>query len=355
MFKVYMDSVSISDEGFEEALKKELQSADCVVAFWSKAAAESSWAQWGVRAAIRAWSYGRLLLASLDDTPLPVGLRDISPIMIGGGSESAVNELIERAKAIGAAHSGIARPASEEKITWLASAGGTISLLTARVGNRVFWALRPPENFLVYVAVGILSVSAIVAIMTDRSGQAPGPALVEVVRLSVIAAWLVGILVGVGVAWAWGVRKRRAAKSLPIANLSPAVAPKDVSQVFVSYSHQDVGTVDGLVKQFQAMGYTVWIDREVAGTRRYAGQIVGAIRTSKLVALMCSRSAFASDHVIREIYIAGDYKKPFIAFLLDLTDFPDEVQYFLSGFPRIPIASVDSHQLRSQIARIVTA
>ena len=89
------------------------------------------------------------------------------------------------------------------------------------------------------------------------------------------------------------------------------------------------------------------------GSQRYAAPIVGAIRGSKLVALMCSRNAFASDHVIREIYVAGDFKKPFIAFQLDPTDFPDDILYFISGFPRIPIAGVNSEQLRSEIARLV--
>jgi hypothetical protein len=32
--------------------------------------------------------------------------------------------------------------------------------------------------------------------------------------------------------------------------------------------------------------------------------------------LMCSADAFKSDHVIREVYVAGDNKKPFIMFLI---------------------------------------
>jgi hypothetical protein len=73
------------------------------------------------------------------------------------------------------------------------------------------------------------------------------------------------------------------------------------------------------------------------------------------VALMCSRNAFTSDHVIREVYVAGDYKKPFLAFQLDPTEFPDDILYFISGFPRLPVAAVNSQQLRSEIARLVAA
>jgi hypothetical protein len=125
------------------------------------------------------------------------------------------------------------------------------------------------------------------------------------------------------------------------------------AQVFVSYSHRDETTVDQLVKQIEKLGYTVWIDRQLTGSQRYAASIVRAIRASRLVALMCSQHAFASDHVIREIYVAGDSKKPFIAFQLDPTEFPDEVLYFVSGFPRIPIAGIDQQRLNSEIARLV--
>jgi TIR domain len=142
----------------------------------------------------------------------------------------------------------------------------------------------------------------------------------------------------------------------PSAALSRQVpAASNDSQVFVSYSHQDGRAVEQLVQQIEQLGYAVWIDRQSAGSQRYAAPIVRAIRTSKLVALMCSQNAFASDHVIREVYVAGDYKKPFIAFQLDSTEFPDEVLYFVSGFPRLPVDVMDPQQLGSEIARLVAA
>jgi hypothetical protein len=93
----------------------------------------------------------------------------------------------------------------------------------------------------------------------------------------------------------------------------------------------------------------------MTGSHRYAAPIVRAIRMSKLVALMCSQNAFSSDHVIREVYVAGDCKKPFIAFQLDPTELPDELLYFVSGFPRVSVATIDPQQLRSEIARLFAA
>ena len=126
-------------------------------------------------------------------------------------------------------------------------------------------------------------------------------------------------------------------------------------QVFVSYSRRDVSIVDPLVREIEKLGYLVLIDRNFVGTQRYAAPIVSGIRASEVVAVMCSENSFNSDHVIREIYIAGDYRKPFVAFQLDATDFPDEVIYFLTGFPRIPVANADPARIRTEITRLVSA
>jgi TIR domain len=126
------------------------------------------------------------------------------------------------------------------------------------------------------------------------------------------------------------------------------------AQVFISYSSQDRKGVEKLVQQIEKMGCAIWIDRQNIGSQRYAGPIVQAIKNSRLVALMCSQNAFASDHVIREVYVAGKYKKPFIAFQLDTMDIPAELVYFLSGFPLIPVSGMNLEQLRMEIARLLT-
>jgi hypothetical protein len=133
------------------------------------------------------------------------------------------------------------------------------------------------------------------------------------------------------------------------------MASTGTTQVFISYSRKDRQIVDKLVEEIKQLGYAVWIDRDSPGSQRYAAKIVRAIRTSRLVALMCSQNAFQSDHVTREVYLAGDYKKPFIAFQLDSTEFPDDLILFVSGFPRVPAAAIDSQHLRSEIARLLAA
>jgi TPR repeat protein len=124
-------------------------------------------------------------------------------------------------------------------------------------------------------------------------------------------------------------------------------------QVFVSYSRADSDVVDQLVAQIKQLGYTVWIDREETSSQRFAATIVAGIRKARLVALMCSRHSVTSDQVVREVYVAGDCKKPFVIFQLDSTQFPDEFLYFLSGYPRISTTNLDTARLRSQIEKAI--
>jgi hypothetical protein len=176
---------------------------------------------------------------------------------------------------------------------------------------------------------------------------------------AVLILLVLGAAIGAAVPWAaTKVRLRWHSKRALSTMLSPPqtlVESNGAAQVFVSYSRRDVRTVDQLVQQIEELGYAVWIDRQSTGHQRYATAIVGALRMSRLVALMCSQNAFTSDHVIREIYLAGEFKKPFIVFNLDRAALPDEIRYFVSGFPRVSVATIDPLQLRSQIAQLIAA
>jgi TIR domain len=83
-----------------EQIRRQIEKSPCVVVLWSKAAAESQYAQQEMRQAIQAWSSDRLVLAVLDDTPLPVGLGGLPAVSIRRTPESGTKELIERAQDI---------------------------------------------------------------------------------------------------------------------------------------------------------------------------------------------------------------------------------------------------------------
>ena len=270
---------------------------------WSNADKSKEWLQHETLRALKAWSSNRLLLVTLDDSPLPVGLRDLSATPIRNADDSGTKQLIERVWAI------IDPP---HPMPQLRLAKGPY------IGSLILCAmlLIVRENFDIFH---------------------------NLIGLVLCFAIPLGSFLVLDSDWLRGQRDQFSLR------LTEYVG----SQVFVSYSHDDGQTVEKLVEQIEQVGYTVWIDRKSAGLHRYADPIVRAIRTSRLVALMCSRSAFSSDHVIREIYFAGDCGKPFILFQLDSTELPDEILYFVSGFPRVSTATIDSQQLRSEITRLL--
>jgi hypothetical protein len=98
--KTWPDEALSPESPIASRLQGAIESAQCLVVLWSKAAAESEFPRKEMHHAIKAWSSDRLVLASLDDTPMPVGLRDLSAIPIRSPNDSGTKELIERARAI---------------------------------------------------------------------------------------------------------------------------------------------------------------------------------------------------------------------------------------------------------------
>jgi TPR repeat protein len=191
---------------------------------------------------------------------------------------------------------------------------------------------------------------------TDRSAMVPVPLIgpTGFPWRIVMAGLAISAIICGAAFYLYNVPRQKLAKlSYTLVSKDTKPAGGSAPQVFVSYSRVDSDVVDRIVAQIKQLGYTVWIDREETSSQRYAATIVAAIRTARLVALMCSRHSVTSDQVVREVYVAGDCKKPFVIFQLDSTQFPDEFLYFLSGYPRIGANSLDTARLRSQIAKAI--
>jgi hypothetical protein len=329
-----------------------IETAQCVIVLWSRAAAASRSVQQEVRQAIQAWSADRLVLALLDDAPLPVGLSDLPAVVMSRDRDTDKKQLISRIQDI--VGRDVTAPSTPQPAPsrgyrrWGGFFAGVVFVLLILV-SAVLWGQH-------FAGCGPYCLGAPSTTFPLGFPTAPPQATLPFAYTLTLLA-LGG---AIGAMLVWALRSLLRLRSRVSSPKRAAAQPQHeggkfdgAAQVFVSYSHRDETTVDQLVKQIEQLGYTVWIDRQLTGSQRYAASIVRAIRASRLVALMCSQHAFASDHVIREIYVAGDSKKPFIAFQLDPTEFPDEVLYFVSGFPRIPIAGIDRQRLDSEIARLV--
>jgi TIR domain len=373
---VWHSGMMTPGEDWDEQIAHQIKTAKSTVFVWSNAAVQSEFLQQEIRAAVQAWSSDRLALATLDDTPLPVGLRDLSPISLrdASGTEQLIERVVRNTGA-SRAEAQLAAPSSSAKWGWrvLRIVAGLFVGLFILVTVFVWFDFSRWGDAELIGRIDRLEGKLITRdAPPPKSSQTPlpntpPPTSETVMGFSTPAALasmlILGAVIGAVAVFLWNARSKRKSSLVQLANVTAAlVDPRavdlgasSVSRVFVSYSRQDARTVEQLVKQIEELGYTVWIDRQLTGSQRYAGPIVTAIRHSRLVALMCSQNAFASDHVIREVYLAGDYKKPFIVFQLDSTEFPDELRYFVSGFPCVPVATVDLQQLRSQIAKLIAA
>ena len=79
-------------------------------------------------------------------------------------------------------------------------------------------------------------------------------------------------------------------------------------------------------------GRAVWIDKGgINPGENWAGEIVRGIKGAKGVMVMCSPSAFESDHIKREVYLADRYKKPLLPVFIEDAKPPEDFEYFFAG------------------------
>lgn len=135
---------------------------------------------------------------------------------------------------------------------------------------------------------------------------------------------------------------------------APDVAAGD--PLFVSYSHADNTAVLPVVEAVQAQGRSVWIDKQgIGGGDGWAGEIVRAIKGAKGVIVMCSKQAFESDHVKREVYLADRYKKPMVPVFLESAPPPEDFEYFFAGVQWLELHKTPQADRAAAIARALKA
>jgi hypothetical protein len=345
---------------FAAAIEGRIIEADCVIVLWSTAAVRSEWMEREVKLAIKAWARDRLVLVRVDDADLPPGLRDIPAIDLASDRERGIAEIVRRSGfGIHRLASAASRPMGEaaRRRRWVLLAALLLSLIAVAILTFVYLGPRVEvRNTFLGVAQNLGPAAAPAPLSRVRASHSLGPSIFVIIAVGVTLSGALVVWVVIRI-----VKRSYRAAVPPAVRLSStmplpaAPSPSAAHEVFVSYSRRDERLVDRLVAEIESAGLRVWIDRqaEAHGMQRYAAPIVAAIRSSRLVALMCSQNAFASDHVVREVYVAGDFRKPFIAFELDSSEIPDELLYFLSGFPRVPAEPIDPRLIQSEIARFL--
>jgi hypothetical protein len=103
-------------------------------------------------------------------------------------------------------------------------------------------------------------------------------------------------------------------------------------QVFVSYASHDRDRVMTVASSLRSHEVSLWLDQHrIAGGANWAGEIVRAIRSCKVLLLMCSDAAMRSRAVAQEIQLAWKYQLGYLPLLLERTSFPEQVEFFLEG------------------------
>ena len=110
-----------------------------------------------------------------------------------------------------------------------------------------------------------------------------------------------------------------------------STAVKTSSDVFISYASQDATVATSIVEALELAGLMCWIaPRDVVPGEFYAGAIVHAIDSTKVVVLVLSESATTSQHVLREVERASSRRHPVLTLRIDPSPMPADFEYFLN-------------------------
>jgi hypothetical protein len=288
--------------------------------------------------ALDAWTDQRLVVVKLDHAIPPVGLRDLPAI---DASFEAQREF-KWQEAADKVRETLARPA-------VAPTGPGEQAPRAQPP-------RPPRGalsgalLLLLALPGLGAIAATSAIwLVNRIGPTPGTfadlrrgidefgmqygALSGITEWVFLAATIITVIVS-ALLVARLFRPHVPAASAPQAE--PEAEARATDAVFVSYASANAKQVLPVIEAARAQGRTFWIDQKGIGAGQgWAGEIVRAIKAAGGVVVMCSKAAFESDHVKREIYLADRYRKKLTPVFIEQAEPPEDFEYFFAGVQQL--------------------
>lgn len=96
-----------------------------------------------------------------------------------------------------------------------------------------------------------------------------------------------------------------------------------VSQIFVSYSHQNTQFAKKLTKDLERVGYDIWLDStDIQTGARWDDEIVKGLNASQVFMILLSETSAASQNVKDEIGYALDRNLPIIPILIEPCEVP---------------------------------
>jgi hypothetical protein len=316
--------------------------------------------------ALDAWTDQRLVVVKLDHGIPPVGLRDLPAI---DASFEAQREFKWQ---------DVANKVRELLSSRVAPAGGGESAPAPQAparkkkGSSFLGALL----LLLLAIPGIVAAAAAISIwLVNRIGPTPGT--FEDLRRGIdefgmrygapsgVTEWLflLAIVVTLAVFARFVARlvsprakraKREAAPEHDAPDESGPAVQSDV--VFVSYARANSKLVMPVIEGAKAQGHTFWVDTQgLTVGQGWAGEIVRAIRAAGSVVVMCSKAAFESDHVKREIYLADRYQKKLTPVFIEQAEPPEDFEYFFAGVQQLRLFETPEAERPDALARAIGA
>lgn len=292
--------------------------------------------------ALEAWAQQRLIVVKLDKGVAPVGLRDLPSIDASLQAKReftwahVANAIRERAQV---------RPLASE-----AAPASPTPIASKKPHRGVHGALVALGLFVLAIP-GLLVAAALASIwLVNRIGSQPGGFAELVAGVDALGARyglppiaielgfglaLLATLVIIGVFIARSLAKPKPKREVSQASAAAvageaAAAPNNA--VFVSYARANAAAVVPVIEGAKSSGGVFWMDeKNIATGDGWAGEIVRAIRGAADVVVMCSKAAFESDHVKREIYLADRYKKRLVPVFIEEATPPEDFEYFFAG------------------------
>jgi len=296
--------------------------------------------------ALDAWAEGKLVAVNLDHALAPVGLRDLPAIDASSEAErefkwnevaDAVREVLRarpRADGGGAATFDVdavrKRARSHRRLSVWLCALLMLPGLGALAASMSIWLVNrigPTPGTLADLVAGVDALGL-------RYGAPAG--LTPILFAAAIALMLLAPIALVVL------RRLQRARLDAIAREHPelyedheapaAPLPQSSDAVFVSYARANAPVVLPVIEAAKSAGKKFWIDQQGIGAGDgWAGEIVRAIRGAGGVLVMCSKAAFESDHVKREIYLADRYRKRLVPVFIEQAEPPEDFEYFFAG------------------------
>ncbi len=103
-------------------------------------------------------------------------------------------------------------------------------------------------------------------------------------------------------------------------------------QVFIRYSNLDTVVANRICEQLESRSVKCWIaPRDIQPGSSWAGSIMKAIKSSKVLLLLLTKDSNESEQVIREVERAVKLRLRIICLRLDDIDLSDDLEYFISA------------------------